>query len=138
MRPSTYDGEIEEVLGRSVSELHQMATAGRAGAGLYQVMEQRAFLAVAEGHLTRIRDRLHQSTAPSKHLDQLDADSLSMDLQWLTAAVEARNALVNLLNRMVPELPPLGPELHRSHPEPPSGTPAPARPGADARPSHHP
>ena len=138
MRPSTQDRSIEEALGRPVDELHQLATAGRADPRLQRVMEQRAFLAVAEGQLIRIRDRVHQTTAPDNDLDHLDADALRMDLQWLSAAVEARKGLVDLLTRIVPTVPSPGPDRHRSHPEPPSGVPASARLGADARPARHP
>ncbi|MFG2996601.1 hypothetical protein [Streptomyces sp. NPDC048340] len=126
MKPTTQDPAIEAAFGQPVGELHQRATAGLAEPALHRVMELRAFLAVAEEHLSRIRDRVHQSTAPQRDLGELNPDDLRMDAQWVDAAVGARTELLTALTNILTSMPAAGPDRHR-HPlrsPPPSVRPA--------------
>ncbi|MFI5982096.1 hypothetical protein ACIBEA_14575 [Streptomyces sp. NPDC051555] len=133
MKPSTQDQAIEAAFGHPVGLLHRRATSGLAGPALHRVMELRAFLAVAEEHLVRIRDRVHQSTAPQRDLGELNPDDLRMDAQWLDAAVDAREGLLSALTNILTSMPAAGPDRQRLRPPPPTVRPAPVAAPAPAR-----
>ncbi|MCX5303136.1 hypothetical protein OG304_06675 [Streptomyces sp. NBC_00160] len=124
MKPTTQDQAIESAFGHPVGLLHQRATSGLAEPALHRVMELRAFLAVAEEHLARIRDRVHLSTAPQRDLGELNPDDLRMDAQWLEAAVDARVGLLAELTNILTSMPAAGPDRHRLRPPPPAARPA--------------
>ncbi|MFG2232316.1 hypothetical protein ACGFNX_20265 [Streptomyces sp. NPDC048723] len=124
MKPTTQDQAIESAFGHPVGFLHRRATSGLAEPALHRVMELRAFLAVAEEHLARIRDRVHQSTAPQRDLGELNPDDLRMDAQWLDAAVDARAGLLAALTSILTSMPAAGPDRHCLRPPPPTVRPA--------------
>ncbi|MFI7356128.1 hypothetical protein ACIBTP_19540 [Streptomyces avidinii] len=135
MKPTTQDQAIESAFGHPVGLLHQRATSGLAEPALQRVMELRAFLAVAELHLARIRDRVHQSTAPQRDLGELNPDDLRTDAEWLEAAVDARVGVLAALTNVLTSMPAAGLERHPLRPLPPTVRPAHA---ATPAPTRHP
>ncbi|MFI9755759.1 hypothetical protein [Streptomyces collinus] len=105
-KPSTLDGRLHGFFGAPVAELYTATTSPDASAALTRAMELRAFLALAEEQVARVRDRVHHATAADRDMDELSADDLRMDAQWLEAALDARDgyraALDNLLRTMPP------------------------------------
>ncbi|MGW6742813.1 hypothetical protein ACWGDX_19175 [Streptomyces sp. NPDC055025] len=108
-RPSSQDSRLEEAFGAPVADLYQTATGPGASAALLRALELRSFLAVAEEQVSRVRDRVHEATAPDRDMDDLSADDLRMDAQWLQAALSTRDdhraALGELLRTMPPPAP---------------------------------
>ncbi|MCX4776854.1 hypothetical protein [Streptomyces sp. NBC_01264] len=102
---SSQDQAIESAFGQPVSELYRTATAGQAGPALLRAMELRSFLAVTESHVNRVRDRMHQATAPDRDQNELDAADFRMDVQWLEAALSSRTEIITALTRLLRSMP---------------------------------
>ncbi|MFE7117589.1 hypothetical protein ACFU99_19455 [Streptomyces sp. NPDC057654] len=138
LKPSTADARLHEVFGVPVPELHAAATGADASPAVIRALELRQFLALAEEQVARVRDRVHDATAPDRDMDELVADQLRFDAQWLQAALDARDgyraALGNLLRTM--PAPADGPRPVQSAQHkittslPPTAAPAPQRAGA--------
>jgi hypothetical protein len=137
-KPCTQDGRLQEVFGAPVFELYEMATSPDAPAAMPRALGLRSFLALAEEQVARIRDRVHEAMAPERDMNELSADELRMDTQWLAAALEARDGYRAAIDDLLRTMPPLQP---RTRPvrnaqqtvttlPPSSAAPAPARAGA--------
>ncbi|OAR22148.1 hypothetical protein A8W25_29565, partial [Streptomyces sp. ERV7] len=105
-RPSSQDALLEKVFGAGLEALHERAVGPGASPALVRALELRAFLAVAEVQVVRVRDRVRANMAPDAGLDTLDADALRFDVQWLEAAVEARSGYVTALSGLLAAMPP--------------------------------
>ncbi|CAM5325225.1 hypothetical protein SAVIM338S_00826 [Streptomyces avidinii] len=119
LRPSSQDQAIESAFNGPVAELHRTATAGQARPALFRAMELRSFLAVAESHVDRVRDRLHQATAPDRDQSELDAGDLRTDVEWMKAALTSRTEIVTALTRLLRSMPgreAAGPRRHQALP----------------------
>ncbi|MFE0187982.1 hypothetical protein [Streptomyces sp. NPDC058989] len=105
-KPSTLDGRLQEVFDTPVAELYETATSPDASAAVTRAMELRSFLALTEEQVARVRDRVHDAMAAERDMDELSADDLRMDAQWLQAALDARDgyraAIGDLLRTMAP------------------------------------
>ncbi|CAL9584662.1 hypothetical protein SUDANB106_05117 [Streptomyces sp. enrichment culture] len=107
IKPCTQDGRLREVFGVSVTDLYGQAAGPDASAVVTRVLELRNFLALAEEQIARIRDRVHEAMAPERGMDELSADSLRMDAQWLDAALSARDGYRTALDDLLRTVPPL-------------------------------
>lgn len=105
-KPCSQDAWLQEVFGVPVDELYEKAIEPDAAPVLTRALELRSFLALAEEQVARIRDRMHEATAPDHPMEDLSAADLRMDTQWLEAALAARegyrSALNNLLSSPLP------------------------------------
>ncbi|MFD3760524.1 hypothetical protein [Streptomyces sp. NPDC058622] len=120
LRPSSQDQAIESAFSGPVSELHRAATAGQAGPALFRAMELRSFLAVAESHVDRVRDRMHEATAPNRDQNELDAADFRMDVEWMEAALSSRTEIITALTRLLRSMPgreATGPGRHQATPK---------------------
>ncbi len=103
-KPSSLDGRLEEIFDAPVAELYERAIDPDASAAVTRAMELRSFLALTEEQVARVRDRVHEAMAPNRDMNELSADQLRMDAQWLDAALDARDgyraALDDLLRTM--------------------------------------
>ncbi|MFI1013080.1 hypothetical protein [Streptomyces sp. NPDC020965] len=142
-RFSSQDTALEEAFGAPVHQLYATATASGASAALRRALELRSFLVLAEEQVVRVRDRVHQSTAPGRDLGELSADALRFDAQWMEAALSARDGYLTALAGLLRSMPP--PESASRRPVeftqakittalPPAG-PAPTRAGAAGAPT---
>ncbi|MFK0120073.1 hypothetical protein [Streptomyces sp. NPDC090994] len=104
--PSSVDSRLREVFGAPVADLYTTAVGPDASAALIRVLELRSFLALAEEQVTRVRDRVHHAMAPERNMNELSADDLRMDAQWLEAALEARDGYRTALDRLLRTMPP--------------------------------
>ncbi|MEU9397769.1 hypothetical protein AB0D86_48350 [Streptomyces sp. NPDC048324] len=102
----TQDGRLREVFGAPVAELYETAAGPDASAALARALEMRSFLALAEEQVARIRDRVHEAMAPERAMDELSADQLRMDAQWLEAALSARDGYRTALGDLLRTMPP--------------------------------
>ncbi|MEU7148711.1 hypothetical protein AB0B15_11830 [Streptomyces sp. NPDC045456] len=137
LKPSTLDGRLQERFAAPVAELYATAFSPDASAALIRAMELRSFLALAEEQVIRVRDRVHDTMAAGHDMDDLSADALRMDAQWLEAALDARNGYRAALGDLLRTMPSPG---RQSHPapmaqsavtnSPPPAAPAPQRAGA--------
>ncbi|WP_181786083.1 hypothetical protein [Streptomyces phytophilus] len=104
VRPSSADDELQKVFGASLDALQVMGAGHQAPPALARALELRAFLALTEQQVARVRDRVHADTAPERDIGELSADKLRVDAQWLQAALDARDgyraALAELLRTM--------------------------------------
>ncbi|MFF9778489.1 hypothetical protein ACF1HJ_33170 [Streptomyces sp. NPDC013978] len=137
-KPCSHDGRLGEVFGAPVAELYRMAVGPDASAALTRALEMRSFLALAEEQVARICTRVHEAMAPKRDMDELSADQLRMDAQWLEAALSARDGYRTALDDLLRTMPPPG---RRSRPvttnqqtittilPPATAVPAPQRPG---------
>ncbi|MFP8903907.1 hypothetical protein [Streptomyces atacamensis] len=107
IKPCTQDGRLQEVFGVSVTDLYGQAADPDASAAVTRALELRNFLATAEEQVTRIRDRVHEAMAPERDMDELSADELRMDAQWLDAALSARDGYRTALDDLLRTAPPL-------------------------------
>ncbi|MFC8708896.1 MULTISPECIES: hypothetical protein [unclassified Streptomyces] len=105
IRPSTADGKLRDVFGAPVADLYRTAAGPDASPALIRALELRAVLALAEGQVTRVRDRVHEAMAPERDMGQLSADQLRFDSQWLEAALEARNGYLGALSELLITMP---------------------------------
>ncbi|MGW7303957.1 hypothetical protein ACWGI1_00075 [Streptomyces sp. NPDC054835] len=115
-RASSRDTVLQEVFGASLEELHMQAVRPEASPALFRALELREYLAVAEQMVVRVRDRVHESTAPEGSMDLLSAETLALDAKWMDAALAGRNRCVSALDQLLSAMPP------------PSSRPVPATP----------
>jgi hypothetical protein len=136
-KPTSQDEALVQAFGASLSELYAQAGIPEASAALTRALELRSWLAVAEEQVARVRDRIHDATAADRDMGELSADDLRSDVQWMEAALSARDGYATALGELLRAMPPPGPR-----PERPAQlaqprlaimhlpTPAPARAGA--------
>ncbi|MFD3944966.1 hypothetical protein [Streptomyces sp. NPDC058579] len=105
IKPSSRDERFAEVFG---APLDQLLAAPEHTRHLREALELRAFLAVAEQHVARVRDR----SAPDRPMDELSEDDLRMDAQWMEAALQARRGYLSVLDKVLRSEPP--PEHQRT------------------------
>ncbi|WP_435058215.1 hypothetical protein [Streptomyces sp. bgisy060] len=101
------DSELQEVFGAPVCELHEAACGADASPALARAMELRAFLALAEEQVARVRDRVHADMRPDRDMGELSADQLRFDSQWLEAALDARDGYRTALGELLRTMPAL-------------------------------
>lgn len=107
-KPCSQDAWLQEVFGVPVDELYEKAVEPDAAPVLTRALELRSFLALAEEQVARIRDRMHEATAPDHPMEDLSAADLRMDTQWLEAALAARDGYQKALTDLLCTNPPLG------------------------------
>ncbi|MFJ9712794.1 hypothetical protein [Streptomyces sp. NPDC101234] len=137
-RASTMDGDVQQVFGAPVSELHEAAAGPDASPALGRALELRSFLALTEEQVARVRDRVHVDMDPDRDMGELSADQLRFDAQWLEAALEARDSYRAALGELLRTMPPPAQQprpvrtaqLRATAALPPSAAPAPERAGA--------
>jgi hypothetical protein len=64
-------------------------------------MELRSFLALAERQVSRVRDRIHEHTAPDRAIWHLSAETMRTDAEWLEAALSARKGYCKALASVI-------------------------------------
>ncbi|GCD41838.1 hypothetical protein [Streptomyces paromomycinus] len=116
-KPTSQDTVLEKVFGAPLDELYAAAVAGTASPALHRIMELRSFLAVAEEQLARVRDRIHEATAPARQYE-LSAEELQWDLQWLQAALSGRQECVGALEEVLRTMPAPGARPQQGLPPP--------------------
>ncbi|GAU70721.1 hypothetical protein SSP35_22_00240 [Streptomyces sp. NBRC 110611] len=138
-KPCTADGLLKEIFGVPVAELYETATGPDTSRAVNRALELRSFLALAEEQVARIRDRVHQAMTPERDMDDLSADELRMDAQWLQAALDARDSYRAALGDLLRTMPPPGQQTRPARltqqkatttMPPASAAPAPQRAGA--------
>ncbi|MDO0936463.1 hypothetical protein QQY66_33950 [Streptomyces sp. DG2A-72] len=107
-KTSTQDSLLEQAFGAPVRELYAQATGPDASAALVRALELRSFLVVAEEQVARVRDRVHQATAGDRDMNELSADDLRFDAQWLEAALSGRNGYIAALGELLRTMPERG------------------------------
>ncbi|MDX2821050.1 hypothetical protein PV416_08090 [Streptomyces ipomoeae] len=107
-KPCTQDGRLREVFGAPVADLYETAAGPDASAALTRALEIRSFLALAEEQVARICKRVHEAMRPEHDMDELSADQLRMDAQWLEAALSARDGYRTALGDLLRTMPPPG------------------------------
>ncbi|MFF2941290.1 hypothetical protein ACFVSQ_15755 [Streptomyces niveus] len=143
-KPSSQDDLLAETFGATLAELHERAAVAPGIPALTRALELRSFLALAEEQVARVRDRVHEAMAPGRDMNELSADELRFDAQWLAAALDARDGYLTALGQLLRTMPPqTGPVPSRpvrfAQPQitttlPPTAAPAP--PHAGAAPEH--
>ncbi|MCX4659171.1 MULTISPECIES: hypothetical protein [Streptomyces] len=112
-RPTSQDAMLEQAFGAPIHQLYVAAAGTGASAALRRALELRSFLALAEEQVVRVRDRVHQATAPGRDLGELSADALRFDAQWMEAALSARDGYVTALTGLLRSMPPSAPAAGR-------------------------
>ncbi|MGJ5751586.1 hypothetical protein FB563_4069 [Streptomyces puniciscabiei] len=105
-KPSSLDGRLEEIFDAPVAELYERAIDPDASAAVTRAMELRSFLALAEEQVARVRDRVHEAMSADRDMDELSAEQLRMDAQWLDAALDARDGYRAALDDLLRTMPP--------------------------------
>ncbi|MFC9745283.1 hypothetical protein [Streptomyces niveus] len=145
--PSSQDGRLAEIFGAPVADLHERAAASPGVPALTRALELRSFLALAEEQVDRVRDRVHGAMAPDRDMNELSADELRFDAQWLAAALDARDGYLAALGQLLRTMPAQAVDrssrpVEFAQPQitttlPPAAA-APAPPRAGAAPGHRP
>ncbi|MFD9817460.1 hypothetical protein [Streptomyces violascens] len=104
-KPTSQDAALEQAFGASLAELYEQAAGPQTSAALQRALELRSFLAVAEEHVARVRDRVHEATAADRDLGELSADDLRWDAAWLEAALAGRDGYVTALDDLLRTMP---------------------------------
>ncbi|MEU4486654.1 hypothetical protein AB0H94_17505 [Streptomyces purpurascens] len=104
-KSSTADGQLQEIFGAPVAELHEAATGPDASPALVRALELRAFLALTEEQVARVRDRVHADMNPERDMGELSADKLRSDAQWLEAALDVRDSYCAALDDLLRTMP---------------------------------
>ncbi|MGZ2361590.1 hypothetical protein LRE75_33745 [Streptomyces sp. 372A] len=107
-KSSTMDSDLQTVFGRPVSALHEVVAAHDASPALARALELRSFLALTEEQVARVRDRVYADMDPDRDMDDLSADKLRFDAQWLEAALDARDGYRAALGELLRTMPPPG------------------------------
>ncbi|QNE74522.1 hypothetical protein [Streptomyces finlayi] len=138
-KSSTLDDQIEGSFAAPVAELYATAVGPSATPALTRVLELRSFLVLAEEQVARVRDRVHEAMAPGRDMNELSADDLRMDSQWLEASLDARDGYRAALGELLRTMPPpdqqprpvrLTQATVATTPPPSVAAPAPQRAGA--------
>ncbi|GAA2672612.1 hypothetical protein GCM10010400_38270 [Streptomyces aculeolatus] len=141
VRPSSADDELQKLFGARLDALHASTAGSDPAPALVRALELRAFLALTEEQVARVRDRVHADTAPQRDMGELSADKLRGDAQWLQAALDARDGYRAALAELLRTMPapaasrPVRITQHRAVTTlPPTATPAATRTGSTATP----
>ncbi|MFD6434525.1 hypothetical protein [Streptomyces venezuelae] len=137
-KPSTLDGDLQNVFGNPVTELYEAAVGPDASPALVRALELRSFLAVTEEQVARVRDRVHADMDPDRDTGEVSADTLRFDAQWLETALDARDAYRAALSELLDNMPAPGQRarpVRTAQPRatatpPPAAAPQPQRAGA--------
>ncbi|MFB8440440.1 hypothetical protein ACFC7A_15485 [Streptomyces niveus] len=105
-KPSSQDYLLAETFGAPVAELYERTAVSPGVPALARALELRSFLALAEEQVARVRDRVHGAMAPGRDMNELSADELRFDAQWLTAALDARDGYLTALGQLLRTMPP--------------------------------
>ncbi|KUM99332.1 hypothetical protein AQI95_39510 [Streptomyces yokosukanensis] len=108
LKPSSADDLLHQVFGVPVGDLYTAAVHPDASPALSRALELRSFLALAEEQVARVRDRVHEAMAADRDMDELSAEDLRMDAQWLDAALDARDGYRAALDDLLRTMPPPG------------------------------
>ncbi|MET9013930.1 hypothetical protein ABZX74_23875 [Streptomyces olivaceoviridis] len=108
LKPSSADDQLHQVFGAPVGDLYTVAVRPDASPALSRALELRSFLALAEEQVAQVRDRVHEAMAADRDMDELSAEDLRMDSQWLEAALDARNGYRTALDDLLRTMPPPG------------------------------
>ncbi|MER6031571.1 hypothetical protein [Streptomyces sp. NPDC001851] len=137
LKLSSADDLLHQIFGVPVGDLYTAAVRPDASPALSRALELRSFLALAEEQVARVRDRVHEAMAADRDMDELSAEDLRMDAQWLEAALDARDGYRAALDDLLRTMPPPGQRartVRTMQPTPatvlPSAAPAPKRAGA--------
>ncbi|MER6952510.1 hypothetical protein [Streptomyces sp. NPDC000618] len=112
-KTSSQDSLLEQTFGAPVRDLYEQAVGPDASAALLRALELRSFLVVAEEQVARVRDRIHQATSADRDMNELSADELRFDAQWMEAALAGRDGYVAALGQLLRTMPPPGPVPRR-------------------------
>ncbi|MEU5898702.1 hypothetical protein [Streptomyces venezuelae] len=104
-RSTSRDRALQDAFGAEVAELYAQAARGEANAALQRALELRSFLAVAEEQVARVRDRIHTAPATDGNEDDLSAEDLGWDADWLEAALAGRDGYTAALDELLRTLP---------------------------------
>ncbi|AZP17870.1 hypothetical protein EJC51_18260 [Streptomyces aquilus] len=104
-KSSSRDAALQEAFGADIAELYAQAVRGEANAALQRALELRSFLAVAEEQVARVRDRVHAATAADGDMDDLSAEDLRWDADWLDAALAGRDGYTAALDELLRTMP---------------------------------
>lgn len=104
-KPTSQDAALEKAFSASLAELYEQAAGPETSAALQRALELRSFLAVAEEHVARVRDRVHEATAADRDMGELSADDLRWDAAWLEAALAGRDGYVAALDDLLRTIP---------------------------------
>lgn len=141
-KPSSRDAALQEAFGSAVAELYAQVAQGEANAALQRALELRSFLATAEEQVARVRDRAHAATGPDGDMDDLSAENLRWDADWLDAALAARDGYTDALDELLRTMPApnqAGPARTELSPKiTTAAPPAPTAPRAGAVRTRHP
>ncbi|MGW4550263.1 hypothetical protein ACWEN4_28560 [Streptomyces violaceorubidus] len=137
-KTSSMDADLQKIFGNPVPDLYEAAAGHDASPALTHALELRSFLALTEEQVARVRDRVHADMDPARDMDELSADKLRFDAQWLEAALEARDGYRAALGELLRTMPPPGQQarpvrtaqLRATAALPPSAVPAPQGAGA--------
>ncbi|WP_261800980.1 hypothetical protein [Streptomyces sp. PBH53] len=133
LKPSSADDRLNQVFGAPVGDLYTATVLPGASPALSRALELRSFLAMAEEQVARVRDRVHAAMAPDGDTNDLSAEALRWDQQWLQTALEARDGYRTALDQLLRAMPAPGsapgPRAPRNRPVPPGPVPDRGRPG---------
>lgn len=105
-KSSSRDAALQEAFGAEVAQLYAQATRGEVNAALQRALELRSYLAIAEEQVARVRDRVHAATAADGDMDDLSAEDLRWDADWLQAALDGRDGYTAALDELLRTMPP--------------------------------
>ncbi|MEU8482361.1 hypothetical protein [Streptomyces sp. NPDC048641] len=105
-KSTSRDAALQEAFGAEVADLYAQAARGEANAALWRALELRSFLAVAEEQVARVRDRAHTALAADWDMDDLSAEDLRWDADWLEAALAGRDGYTAALDELLRTMPP--------------------------------
>ncbi|MFE4546688.1 hypothetical protein, partial [Streptomyces sp. NPDC056785] len=101
-KPSTMGADLQQVFGDPVPELHDAAVAHDASPARTRALELRAFLALTEEQVARVRDRVHE---PRPGHGRAVGRQLRFDAQWLEAALDGRDGYRAALGELLRTMP---------------------------------
>ncbi|MFE7889262.1 hypothetical protein [Streptomyces sp. NPDC057412] len=104
-KPTSRDAALQQAFGAEVAELYAQAARGEANAALQRALELRSFLATAEEQVARVRDRVHAATEPDGDMDDLSAEGMRRDADWLQAALAGRDSYTAALDELLRTMP---------------------------------
>ncbi|MFH9187924.1 hypothetical protein [Streptomyces sp. NPDC017673] len=105
LKPSSADERLHQIFGAPVGDLYTAAVLPDTSPALARALELRSFLAVAEEQVARVRDRVHAAMAPDRDMNDLSAEALRWDQQWLQAALETRDGYRTALDQLLRAMP---------------------------------
>ncbi|MFJ9085790.1 hypothetical protein ACIRL3_25545 [Streptomyces sp. NPDC102384] len=104
-KSSSRDAALQEAFGAEVAEMYVQAARGEANAALQRALELRSFLAIVEEQVARVRDRVHAATAADGAMDDLRAEELRWDADWLQVALAGRDGYTAALDELLRTMP---------------------------------